>query len=179
MIKTLLFVLLLAFPFITKADAWDNLTREQAEAVVANLKENPYIFEYCDCCDDNTDRIHGARLVKVTHTTIETCEWNQDMFAVRYQAKVIMELTFAEDGMSILNSNREVEEESADFIYMNYTRTLNPVTKLATNFFNVIDYDYYGENRPCKKEFAYPNPKIVKGFSKDKGYKKWFKKNAL
>lgn len=178
--RTILLIFAIAMSsFFCKADAWDNLTREQAEEVVAHLKANPYIFEYCDCCDDNTDRIHGALLVKVVSTSIETCEWNQEMFAVRYQAKVIMELTFAEDGLSILNKNGEVEQESSDFIYMNYTRTLNPNTKKATNFFNVIDYNFYGENSPCKKEFTYPDPKIVKGFSKDKGYKKWYKKNVL
>lgn len=169
-------VLLTTFSFTAKADAWDNLTLTEAEAVVAHLGKNPYIFQYCDCCDDDSPNINSAILVKVTKTSIEKCDWNDEMYSVYYDAEIIAEISYTESGLKISSGIIEGSSTTSDKIYMNYTRTINPSTKKATNFFNIIDYQYYGESTPCKAEFDYPNPKALKAISTDKKYKKWYTK---
>ena len=58
--KVLGLVLFLFFLFqssISRADAWDNLTMEEAKSVVAKLEKDPFIFDYCDCCDHGETRL--------------------------------------------------------------------------------------------------------------------------
>lgn len=131
----LLFCSILLLSFSSKADAWDNLTLEEAQAVVAELEKNPFIFDYCDCCDDIGPNIHGALLLKVTKTDIVTCEWNTEFYSVKYQATAIAEVSYDDGNVSLLDA----KEGSGEFtLYMNYSRGLDSKSKKATNFFNII-----------------------------------------
>lgn len=174
----LLFVLLLPGHY-SFADAWDNLTRQQAEAVVAELEKNPFVFDYCDCCDDDGEDVHAAMLLQVTSTEIVACSWSPEMFSVKYEAISIGEVCYHSDTLSVLNMFEAGSGSSEYVVYMNYSRGLNPTTKQATNFFNIVDYDYYGENLTCKREFDYPHPKeLKKAGIKLKAYAKWYRRKA-
>ncbi|MDP5010624.1 MAG: hypothetical protein NWQ47_05265 [Crocinitomicaceae bacterium] len=43
--KTILFFFTFFFSQFSYADAWDNLTLEEAQNVIAQLNENPFIFD--------------------------------------------------------------------------------------------------------------------------------------
>lgn len=163
---------------LTFADAWDNLTYEEAEAVVAELERNPYIFDYCDCCNNTGEYATTVHFLKVVSTEIVPCEWDKDYYSVRVKSIVLAGVFYANDGPDVNQLTTPTEPEMYELIYMNYTWTIHPERKVATPFFNAVPYDYYGnDNQPCKKEFAYPTPTQLKVVSKDKGYKKWYKKN--
>jgi len=170
-------LLALFFSNFSLADAWDNLTYEEAEAVVFDLERNPYIFDYCDCCSSTGEYSTTVHLLKVVSTEIITCEWDQDFYSVRAQSIVLAGVFYANDGPDVNQLLVPMEPEMNELIYMNYTWTLHPENKMATPFFNVITYNYYGEDsQPCKKEFPYPTPAQLKTISDDKDYKNWYKR---
>lgn len=168
----------LALSSLARADAWDNMTFEQAEAVVAELQSNPYIFSYCDCCDSEGPFAVTIRFLKVKETEIVPCEWDQGAYSVRYQSEVMALVTYADAGPDFTALFKDETPDFSDLIYMNYTWGFNRKTKRATPFFNLVAYDLYGEhNKACKAEFNFPSPKLLKGVSNDNWYKKWYKKN--
>lgn len=175
--KYILAFALIFSSFLTFADAWDNLTLEDAQAVVAELKRNPYIFDYCDCCNNEGEYATTIEFLKVISTEIVPCSWDNEFYSVKAYSVLLATVFYANNGPDV---NQLIEPESteyAELIYMNYTWTFHPETKLARPFFDRINYVYYGDDRqPCKSSFAYPTPAQLKTVSKDKGYKKWYKK---
>ncbi|GEM_PF-1455790 len=166
------------------ADAWDNLTYEEAEAVVRYVEQNPYVFDYCDCCqsDDDEDDIYLVKLMKVTDAEIVPCSWNTEMYSVEYNADPIAELVYKEDGsgMEVRQPERVIlrDFDPVPVIYMNYTWGFNSKSKMAKPLFESIDYHYVAQygGRSCKKPFSYPTPKDLKTLGKFKDYKKWYKR---
>jgi len=169
-----LFVLISSFSF---ADAWDNLTREQADAVVAELKENPFIFDYCDCCSSEGEYAATSHLMKVNFAAVVICPWNNDYYSIELKVEYICEVVHSKNETG--DYELKVKANSGDLsnFSMNYTWGFNTVSKMASPFFSIVNYDLYDEQRSCGPTFMYPSPKEVKMVSKAKGYKKWYKKS--
>ncbi len=174
------FLILLFFinSFVSLADAWDNLTYSEAEKVTLELKKNPFIFNYCDCCDNTGEYATTIEFLKVTKTQIVECEWNSEMYSVKITSQVISLVEFTSKGA---NTNQLSKYEDNDYkatLFMNYTWGLNNETHLATPYFNIVDYFFYGDdNEPCLEEFKFPTPKQLSKIQKVRGYKKWWKAN--
>lgn len=177
--KNLLMVLCLMVSTYTFADAWDNLTKEQANAVVAELKANPYIFDYCDCCDYEGEYATSVFLLKVIAADIVTCSWDENYYSVKVTTETIAQVNYTATGLDTKKLMKPGVQPENTVIYMNYTWTINPSTKKASPFFNKVEYTTYGtDNKPCKSEFNFPTPKAVAKVSRDKDYGKWYKKNV-
>ena len=177
-----LFILTSAFS--VKADAWDNLTKEEANAVVEYLEENPFIFAYCDCCTQNEGFDSQVYFLKVTSTSISTCSWNSDYFTVEYEYEFIAQIAMNSD-VPNFNNIRTLEEVEAQYmepfefndpIFMNYTWAYDPLENKATPFFDIIDYHYvkkYG-GRTCKEYFHFPEPYLFGHINAAEGYEEWY-----
>lgn len=165
-----LLLLFLLTVFNSRADYWDNLTHDEAVRVVAELKQNPFIFKYCDCCG------HSLELVKVLNTEIIPCSWLEGAYSVRYTYQAIVSFMRPSKIGALENPEKYIPEETSELIYMNYTWTLNPEIGKAAAFFTAVPYDYY-DNSMCSEAFDYPKPKEIKPFIKGTGYKKWYVKN--
>lgn len=159
----LVFCLLTAF--LSRADYWDNLSRAEAEMVVAELRTNPFIFQYCDCCGNT------LQLVEVLSSEIVPCSWLEGAFSVRYTFKALA--AFTREGTKPDQMQAPSGEETSDLVYMNYTWTLDPESGHAAPFFRAIPYSYY-ENTLCAEPFAFPSPKRIKAYIKGTGYKQWY-----
>lgn len=175
--KNLLIAFALLISNFLMADSWDNLTKEQAEAVVTELKQNPYIFDYCDCCDHQGAYAAKVRLLKVLETEIIKCPWEAESFSVVVDVAVLAHIPYGENGLSFIGLTSNKKETDVFTISMNYTWSFNPGEKMATPMFANIPYDKYGEKKACKSYFKFPTPEEGKGVIKDGKYKKWYKKN--
>jgi hypothetical protein len=175
-VKTLFIIFLSFISSFSYADAWDNLTYEEAEKVVAELKKNPFIFDYCDCCDFSGEYATEVFFLKVTKTEIVTCDWEPNFYSVKYHADVIAKVLFEEIGANIFNLSAPVSATTSGTFYMNYTWGFNEENSNAAPFFSIIPYTYYGEAKPCLGPIAYPAPVAVSKIGKVKGYKKWYKR---
>lgn len=175
--KLILFLFVVLTSKLSLADAWDNLTMEQAKAVVAHLEENPYIFDYCDCCDIKGEFATKAYFLKVIDTEIIPCDWDSNYYSVKVNTEMIGELKRTKTGLKT-NKIMKADGGGSKIIYMNYTWAYNPKTKMASPLFDIIQYDTYGsENKPCMSTFAYPQEKVVMKVFKDEIYLNWYSKN--
>lgn len=173
--KIFFFFSFLLLSNVVLADAWDNLTMEQAKAVVSELESNPYIFDYCDCCDRKGEYASQAYFLKVIHAEIVTCSWDKTFYSVQITADVIGKLKRTKTGLK-LNKLYKASSAPSKVIYMNYTWAFNRSTKMASPFFNVVSYDVYGtENKPCSAAFSFPKPEVVSKVYKDEIYSFWYK----
>lgn len=89
--KQLILILSLLFSFsLVFSDPIEDMTREEAEKLTKYLKENPYIVDYCDCCDNNPggDR-YSATLILVNSTEIIPCSYAPERFSVKIDGIVV------------------------------------------------------------------------------------------
>lgn len=175
--KLIFFFCLLLLSKFTFADAWDNLTLEQAQAVVAELETNPYIFDYCDCCDRKGEYASNAYFLKVVLAEIVPCEWDKTYYSVKITADVIGRLKRTKSGLK-LNKLLKAVDDPSKMVFMNYTWGYNKTTKMASPFFDIVAYDVYGtENTSCNPTFAFPKPEVVSKVYKDEIYGFWYSKH--
>jgi hypothetical protein len=165
-------ILLLSFFLCTalfsRADYWDNLTYAEAERVVLELKKNPFIFQYCDCCG------HSMVLVEVQTTEIIPCSWLEDAYSVRYTYRSLAAFSRADGDAALGKPEPTSPEGTTELLYMNYSWTLDPESGKAAAYFKAVPYTYY-ENQMCSVSFAYPSPKALKSYIKGTAYKAWYK----
>lgn len=152
-----------------KADPWDNLSYEQANAVVYFLKENPFILDYCDCCDEG-----DVILMKVIEAEIVPCEWDASSKSVKVKAIQIGRL---ERNGSYPSAYRTeyMNEEHEYIITMNYTFVYSECGNWAVPFFKVVEYK---NEHVCCGATRFPNPTHNEGI-KDQDYIAWFDKKEM
>lgn len=162
--------------FQVKADAWDRLTLEEAEAVVAYLDKNPFILTYCDCCSHTEGYETGIYFLKITAMNIVECGWSKDYYSVEYSYEYIAQIAFRSSAPDFMQMKVDLSPESEDPIYMNYTWAYNTTTGMAAPLFDIIEYHYavQYEAKACKRTFEYPDPYWVELVAIDTGYREWF-----
>lgn len=173
-------LILAVFPFFANADAWDNLTMDEAQQVVSFLKDNPFIFDYCDCCDNEGEFASEVHMFKVTSTEIVKCDWDEEKFSVKIEFDVIAQIIYLESGPDLSRMFKPSSDEYDNIVFMNYTWGYNAETRMARPLFASISYTTYAESTEgCKAAFSFPSPSMLRHVGIPGGYKKWYKKNVL
>jgi hypothetical protein len=169
-----LFLLFVATLFITnaKADPWDNLTQAQAQAVVQHLKTNPFILDYCDCCDGSE-----TYLLKVLKTEIVPCEWDENYKSVKVTAVKIGQLEREATGPATAYNVVGMNELTSYTIYMNYTFVYSACGNWAVPFFKEVPYNDTNDTI-CMGATRFPNPADNTEIT-DAEYIKWFEKTGM
>lgn len=176
----LIFLFTLLLSFQSKADAWDNLTMNEAREVVEYLEKHPFIFDYCDCCNADGEYATEIHMYKVTSTEIVTCTWDPEKYAVKIKFDVIAGIVHHETGPDLSKIYVPNAESYNETVFMNYTWGYEAETKLAQPLFETISYTTYGENNEgCKRPFSFPSPSMLKEVGIPSGYKRWYKRNIL
>lgn len=179
--KHILFLLAtLALSFSAQADAWDNLTKEEAERVVEKLEAQPYIFDYCDCCDAKGEYAAKTYFIKVTKTEIVPCSWDAQYFSVKMTYTILAEVKYTSKGINTKKLKAHANSVGQDIFTMNYHWGLNTAVNKADAFFNLVDYSLYGSDRKsCKTPFSYPTPQALGKITNDPEYGTWYKNQGL
>ena len=165
--RLLLALFLLISANIAKADAWDNLTHEQAQHVKHFLHKNPYIFDFCDCCGEGTE----VYLIKVESVEITECAWDKKQFSVLTKGRRIAQMQWAHIGLDDYHTD-PIDEEIEYTIYMNYTFAFDKHMKWAVPLFKLIDYQHDGPI--CIGATNYPNPDDEGVQITDQDYIDWY-----
>jgi hypothetical protein len=167
--KILVTLLVLLTSVWSRADAWDNLTLQQAEAVVKFLNHNPYIIDYCDCCGES----EPSYLIKVQSSEIVECAWDKKQYSVVVQGVRIARFEVTDQGINDYHTspaNREVEYT----IYMNYTFGYDHHMKWAVPLHKLVDYPNDGPI--CFGATIYPDPSLEGVQIEDEDYIIWYNK---
>lgn len=165
--KIILSISLFLMAFISRADAWDNLTEDQAHQVVRFLHKNPFIFDFCDCCGESVE----VYLLKVESAEIIPCSWDKKQFSVLTKSRRIARMQWTSIGLDDYHTD-EVNEEVEYTIFMNYTFAFDKHMKWAVPFHKLIKYSLNGPI--CIGATNYPNPKDSGVKITDKDYMEWF-----
>ena len=89
------FVLTFVLTFFTfigfvSADPWEAMTESEAKELMAFLKKNPYVFDYCDCCDEVARQYDNRKafghLIKIEKMEIVPCAWDESRFSFSQQS---------------------------------------------------------------------------------------------
>lgn len=176
--KKIIIALLLIFPAkLILADSWTELTLAQAEKAVAHIKANPYIFDYCDCCDQPRMNMIFVKEVYYKETGINAYE-----VFVKGEIIHVFNYVVADDEIAILDEFMTVkdvqEEEEIDpnfegVISVNYTFVFFKVTegeKNATRLMDITGYDQEISGCVPFVQFPYPDSKQ----KVNPGYAKWY-----
>lgn len=165
--RLLLALVLLLSVNYAKADAWDNLTQEQATHVKHFLHKNPFIFDFCDCCGNEVE----VYLIKVESAEIIPCIWDKKQFSVLTKGRRIAKMKWATVGIDDYHTD-VVDEEVEYTIYMNYTFVYDKHMKWAVPFHKLIDYNSDGPI--CIGATNYPNPDEEGVLISDEDYIDWY-----
>lgn len=176
--KKLIVALLCLLPAMVWADPWDDLTLAEANAVVAYLEAEPYVMDYCDCCDATGQFATKIHLMKVVSTEIVACEWNDEKYSVKAQVKVLAEVEYTEDGPDVTSTVIMDDREDVLTLTMNYSWVYHEEAGKFAPLYTAVPYDNYGEQAMdkgvCREFMDMPSPKVVA----DKAYKTWFKRKS-
>ena len=162
-------LLLLTFTF-AKADAWDNMTHDQALKVKHFLQKNPFVFDFCDCCGNSAE----VYLLKVESIEIVPCSWDEKQYSILTKSRRIAQMQWAHVGLDDYHTN-EIDEEVEYTVYMNYTFVFDQHLKWAVPFFKLIDYSHDGPI--CIGATSYPNPVDDGVKITDQDYLDWYQQN--
>lgn len=164
------FICLFSFSFL-QADPWDDLSLEEAQQLKAYIDNNPYIFDYCDCCSGQKE----TELLYVLSSEITECSWNDKKYSVTVNAQKIALFPITNEQPQIKQA-KAISGNTDYTLFMNYTFGFNPTSKQASPLCDMVDY-----KRPsnmCRTPIDFPHKKIAKKAKLGKSYIKWWKKNV-
>ncbi len=179
MTRKLIAVLFFCFTFFTViADPIEDMTMEEAKNLVKYLKDNPYLVDYCDCCDRNPggERIF-ASLIRVSNTEIVPCTYDESRYSVKLTATVIAGGYIDKKGeMENIEFQGHVYENEYDYptlatLNYHFTYQKGKVIRLGDAIKYEIDRAYN-----CNPLTAFPPAKNMGEFQKP--YQKFLKKNG-
>jgi len=175
--RTILTIIILSTSLTLFADPWDDVTKEEAENVVAFLKQNPYILDYCDCCDMET-----VPLLKVLYAKIEKSDWKEGKYSVKTQVRKIADIPNSKELGLQLPEAIPAYGKTNHKITMNYTWGFNLRTQKAAPMFDLVKYSGYPSgkpHKPCSSYTGFPNPfeSDCEVFPSD--YRDWYRLNVI
>jgi hypothetical protein len=175
--------LLLILAFFTAigsihADPWEAMTETEAKELMAFLKKNPYVFDYCDCCDkvarEYDNRKVFGHLIKIEKMEIVPCSWDESRFSVNIVKSTILASGNIEGGKFV--SSKPGEENIETYkkpwpIALNYSWTIK--SGKASRLYKNINYEE--DEVKCSGLLEFPKPdKVPANFKK--AYQKFLKR---
>jgi hypothetical protein len=177
------FVLTFVLTFFTfigfvSADPWEAMTESEAKELMAFLKKNPYVFDYCDCCDEVARQYDNRKafghLIKIEKMEIVPCAWDESRFSVNIVQSKILAIGNIEGGKFVVAQPNEEDIDSYRKpwpITLNYSWTIK--SGKASRLYNNINYKE--EEVKCGGISEFPKPDKVPAKLK-KAYQKFLKR---
>ncbi len=178
--KKILLLSLCCLSLQLSADPWNAFSKKNAEAMMEYLKQNPYVLDYCDCCDADGKYAAEVYLMKVLRVYMVASEWSDGKYAVKMEVRRIAKIPYYDaNGVEPENAMKADEKVETVDLTMNYTRGFSRSTKLATHFHELVEYEHFNNNelRNCREAVAYPNPFEADCKFYDRDYMEWYRLN--
>lgn len=168
-----LFFMLLSMSILTAvtADPWEDVTQEQAEAIVKHLEMHPYILDYCDCCGEG-----DVHLLRVVSTQIVECSYDAEKKTVL--AQVVSMGKLQRSGGSPSAYNVEAVEDDMPYelvVSLNYTFVYSACGQWAVPLFKEVHDE---RNHVCNGATRFPSPFDNEVVLDDPSYIEWFVENV-
>lgn len=171
--RSLIALFIIVSSLNASANAWDNMTQHQADSVKMLIEENPFIFDYCDCCGPSVD----VYLIKVEKVEIIPCTWDKEQYSVHVSGKRIAKMLVSNGGIDDYHTDDLINEAVEYTLFMNYTFIFEPYMRWAVPIFKIVGYHVDGPI--CFGATNYPNPSDPGIKITDEDYIKWYTKNIV
>lgn len=169
--RSLVAFILIISSLTAKADAWDNMTKSQADSVKELIEANPFIFDYCDCCGASVE----VYLIKVETVEIIPCSWDDEQYSVHVTGYRIGQMLVSEGGIDDYHTAEPINQLVEYTVFMNYTFVFDNYMNWAVPIFKMVDYHLDGPI--CFGATNYPNPKDEGVQISDQDYIDWYAKH--
>jgi len=176
-------ICLLALAFFTaigtiSADPWEALTESEAKELKAYLEKNPFVFDYCDCCDEVARKYDNRKtfghLIKIEKMEIVVCSWDESRFSVNIVQSSILASGNVEGGKFNIAVPKEddIQRYREHWpITLNYSWSIK--SGKPSRLYKHINYN--ADDVKCKGISKFPRPNVVPAkFKKD--YQKFLKR---
>lgn len=181
--KKTIFIALLAFFSSTTAlfaDPWDCMSKEQAEELMAHLQKNPFVFDYCDCCDEVSREYDNKKLmghlVKIEKMEIKACSWDETQFSVYVVSTTMIASGYVEGGNFKIEQTKN--EVAAGYYAEDWSVAINYCFALdkgkPTRLYKMIKYE--GDDVNCGGLKNFPDPNKIPKSKIQKAYAKYYSK---
>lgn len=175
----LLFLSFLIFTQISsvKADSWDCMSKEQAEALLAYVNKNPFIFYYCDCCFDVSESKvkPKAHLLKIEKMEIVPCPFDNTLFSVDVLECTVVATANVSDGFVSITKTESHDKRKYAIqwaLSLNYCFTLIDFV-IPLRLYEAIDYK--AEPFDCSGLIEFPDPETIPEHPLKKAYRRYYK----
>jgi len=165
--KVFSFLLLALFSFALYADPIECMTQTEAESLAKYLRTVGFVYEYCDCCDDQS-----VVLMSVTEVIVEQCNYDATSWEVKIKGEKV-HVFGGTDNQRLIQPNDGHREEHEFVASLNYTYVFSGAETqaiplgFATKTWN---------DKACIGKLTIPAPADYN--IEDKEYIKWYKKNV-
>ncbi len=160
----ILFMISFAISGLAMADPEDCMSKREAEALLAKLKKERYIVDYCDCCADGNPDV-TANLLRIKKMSIVTCEYDSERFAIKMETQLVACFGIKDQRYA---GNATYAGNSMEFALLNYQFFFSEQKAKHLGFLVRTDY----EAPSCSGLSGFPSPAMVN----DKKYTNWLKK---
>jgi len=143
-------------------------------------KKNPFVFDYCDCCDEVSREYENKKLmghlVKIETMEIKACSWDENQFSVSVTSTTMIASGYIEAG------NFKVEQTTTEDaghyaegwpVAINYCFALDKGK--PTRLFKMIKYQADDVNH-CGAFKQFPDPNKIPTSKTQKAYAKYYSK---
>ncbi|MCB0705381.1 MAG: hypothetical protein KDC34_08735 [Saprospiraceae bacterium] len=159
------FLLLFSLTSTLVADPLEDMTFEEAQQVVNHILLDPYILDYCDCCDDA-----AGYLIEIKELSIEPAEFGHRPYRVRAKGVYLYQLSAnGDDTFQLLETEQRGYD---DIIWTNYTFTFDPSDRKAHPVGEVLGFRREGN---CNPDAQFPGPDQISLDKINRDYQQWYK----
>lgn len=166
--KKLLSLFILAlFSIALHADPLECMTQDEAESLAKYIRTVGYLYEYCDCCDNQS-----AVLLVVSEAIVEKCNYDDTSWEVKVKGEKVA-VFGGTDNQRLIDYADGHHEEYEFIASLNYTFVYSGegTTAIPLGFATKTWKD-----KACIGKVTIPNPKEYN--IEDKEYVKWYKKSV-
>jgi hypothetical protein len=160
-------LLLALFSIALHADPIECMTKTEAESLAKYLRTVGFVYEYCDCCNDQS-----VVLMSVNEVIVEECNYDAERWEVKIKGEKV-HVFGGTDKLNLIQPNDGHREEYEFVASLNYTYVFSGEGALAIPLgFATKTWN----DNACIGKLNIPAPKDYT--IEDKEYIKWYKKNV-
>lgn len=178
--KKILFSLLLCCSSLLFADPIEDFSLADANRIVAFLKENPFMIDYCDCCNEVLSEGEApieAKLIRIIEREIVPCEYNAERYSIRITGEILAKGIIENKKMTNIHVlPRDEAEEYNTLLSANYFFCADK-RKIGQLGMITQDDKLYKEYK-CGGISGFPAPSALANIISMEQYVKWYRKNA-
>ena len=121
---------------LSVADTWDNLPLTSAQQLQQHFTQQPYLLEYCDCCEQ------VPRWIEVKASFITDSDWNEQ-YSLQLEGETLMQLSLNQQTDDETINGQWLQQEHNSTLSMNYNWAYDADSGKIKPLYSLFEYNEY------------------------------------